>query len=36
MPGIRPGDQTADYIDSLTRLVWGSGYLILVCLILQL
>ena len=37
MPGIRPGDQTADYIDGvMTRLtVWGSGYLILVCLMPQ-
>ena len=37
MPGIRPGDQTADYIDGvMTRLtVWGSSYLILVCLMPQ-
>ena len=32
MPGIRPGQNTADYIDGvMTRLtVWGSAYLILV------
>ena len=37
MPGIRPGDQSADYIDGvMTKLtVWGSGYLILVCLLPQ-
>ena len=37
LPGIRPGEQTADYIDQvMTRLtVWGSGYLILVCLMPQ-
>ena len=37
MPGIRPGNQTAEYIDSvMTKLtVWGSGYLILVCLMPQ-
>ena len=37
MPGIRPGQQTADYIDGvMTRLtVWGSAYLILVCLMPQ-
>ena len=37
MPGIRPGEQTADYIDGvMTKLtVWGSGYLILVCLMPQ-
>jgi preprotein translocase subunit SecY len=37
MPGIRPGEHTADYIDGvMTKLtVWGSGYLILVCLMPQ-
>ena len=37
MPGIRPGENTAEYIDGvMTRLtVWGSGYLILVCLMPQ-
>ena len=37
LPGIRPGEQTADYIDQvMTKLtVWGSGYLILVCLMPQ-
>ena len=37
LPGIRPGEQTADYIDTvMTRLtVWGAGYLILVCLMPQ-
>lgn len=37
MPGIRPGEQTAEYIDGvMTKLtVWGSGYLILVCLMPQ-
>ena len=35
--GIRPGENTAEYIDGvMTRLtVWGSGYLILVCLMPQ-
>ena len=35
IPGIRPGQQTADYIDKvLTRLtVWGALYVTLVCLI---
>ncbi|MDG2061228.1 MAG: preprotein translocase subunit SecY [SAR86 cluster bacterium] len=37
MPGIRPGEQSANYIDSvMTKLtVWGSAYLILVCLLPQ-
>ena len=37
LPGIRPGEQTAEYVDGvMTRLtVWGSGYLILVCLMPQ-
>ena len=37
MPGIRPDEQTAEYIDGvMTKLtVWGSGYLILVCLMPQ-
>ena len=35
MPGIRPGIQTAEYIDKvLTRLTfWGGLYIMLVCLI---
>ena len=35
MPGIRPGRQTAEYIDKvLTRLTfWGGLYMMLVCLI---
>ncbi len=35
IPGIRPGQHTADYIDKvLTRLtVWGAAYVTLVCLI---
>jgi len=35
IPGIRPGQHTADYIDKvLTRLtVWGALYVTLVCLI---
>jgi len=35
IPGIRPGDQTASYIDSvLARLtVFGSIYLTLICLL---
>jgi preprotein translocase subunit SecY len=35
IPGIRPGQQTAEYIDKvLTRLtVWGALYVTLVCLI---
>jgi preprotein translocase subunit SecY len=35
IPGIRPGQQTADYIDKvLTRLtVWGALYVALVCLL---
>ena len=35
MPGIRPGKQTAEYIDKvLTRLTfWGGLYIMLVCLI---
>ena len=35
IPGIRPGQQTAEYIDKvLTRLtVWGALYVALVCLI---
>ncbi len=37
MPGIRPGDQTEGYIDSvMSRLtVWGSIYMIAVCLLPQ-
>ena len=37
VPGIRPGQQTANYIDGvLTRLtVFGSGYIALVCLLPQ-
>ena len=37
MPGIRPGSQSAEYIDGvMTKLtVWGSAYLILVCLMPQ-
>lgn len=35
IPGIRPGQQTGEYIDKvLTRLtLWGSLYIALVCLI---
>jgi preprotein translocase subunit SecY len=35
IPGIRPGQQTADYIDKvLTRLtVWGALYVTVVCLL---
>jgi preprotein translocase subunit SecY len=35
MPGIRPGRQTAQYIDKvLTRLTfWGGLYIMLVCLL---
>jgi preprotein translocase subunit SecY len=35
IPGIRPGQQTADYIDKvLTRLTfWGALYITIVCLI---
>lgn len=35
MPGIRPGHQTAQYIDKvLTRLTfWGGLYIVLVCLL---
>ncbi len=35
IPGIRPGKQTADYIDSVTsRLtMWGAAYLVAVCLL---
>ena len=35
IPGIRPGQQTADYIDNvLTRLtLWGAIYVALVCLL---
>jgi preprotein translocase subunit SecY len=38
IPGIRPGQQTAEYIDKvLTRLtVWGALYVTLVCLIPEL
>ncbi len=38
VPGIRPGKNTADYIDYvLTRItVLGAGYLVLVCLLPQL
>jgi preprotein translocase subunit SecY len=37
VPGIRPGEQTANYIDNvLTRLtVFGSAYIAIVCLIPQ-
>jgi preprotein translocase subunit SecY len=37
VPGIRPGEKTADYIDGvLTRLtVFGSAYIAIVCLIPQ-
>jgi len=37
LPGIRPGDQTEGYIDSvMSRLtVWGSIYMIAVCLLPQ-
>ena len=37
LPGIRPGEQTAGYIDSvLTRLtIFGSLYIALVCLLPQ-
>ena len=37
LPGIRPGDQTESYIDSvMSRLtVWGSIYMIAVCLLPQ-
>jgi preprotein translocase subunit SecY len=37
LPGIRPGQQTANYIDSvLTRLtVFGAMYITLVCLLPQ-
>ncbi len=38
IPGIRPGQQTAEYIDKvLTRLtVWGALYVTLVCLLPEL
>ena len=38
IPGIRPGQQTADYIDKvLTRLTfWGAMYITAVCLIPEL
>ncbi len=38
VPGIRPGEQTATYIDKvMTRLTLvGSGYLLLVCLLPQM
>jgi preprotein translocase subunit SecY len=37
LPGIRPGQQTADYIDKvLTRLTfWGGMYIMAVCLLPQ-
>ncbi len=37
LPGIRPGQQTADYIDKvLTRLTfWGGLYIMVVCLLPQ-
>lgn len=37
LPGIRPGQQTAEYIDKvLTRLTfWGSLYIMIVCLLPQ-
>jgi preprotein translocase subunit SecY len=37
LPGIRPGEQTANYIDKvLTRLtLFGSAYIALVCLLPQ-
>ena len=37
LPGIRPGQQTADYIDRvLTRLTfWGGLYIMTVCLLPQ-
>ena len=38
VPGIRPGDKTKEYIDSvLTRItLWGAIYITLVCLLPQL
>ena len=35
IPGIRPGEQTARYVDGvMTRLtIWGAGYVALVCLL---
>jgi len=38
IPGIRPGQQTAEFIDKvLTRLtLWGAVYVVLVCLLPQL
>jgi preprotein translocase subunit SecY len=35
VPGIRPGEQTARYVDGvMTRLtIWGAGYIALVCLL---
>ncbi len=38
LPGIRPGQQTAEYIDKvLTRLTfWGALYITIVCLLPQL
>ena len=35
IPGVRPGKQTADYVDSvLTRLtLWGAVYITAVCLL---
>ena len=35
IPGIRPGEQTARYVDGvMTRLtIWGAGYIALVCLL---
>jgi preprotein translocase subunit SecY len=38
IPGIRPGDRTADYIDHvLTRItVIGAGYLTIICLLPEL
>ena len=37
VPGIRPGAQTADYIDKvLTRITfWGAMYVASVCLLLK-
>ena len=38
IPGIRPGERTADFIDKvLTRItVLGAGYLVLICLLPEL
>ena len=38
VPGIRPGKNTADYLDYVLTRIWvlGAGYLVLVCLFPEL